>query len=223
MALYKFEDLLKREQLYFRRIDKFKDENEGRKTIPSRGLLPEKASEFQKHQQLVEKWEQIDEDGLKHHFVCCWNENGSEDLNLWNEYGEQDEAIAILTDEDRLHKCVKKVFVEFGRPDYTKDYAKDYNHNSNPNKRCFQKDLSYKPEKELRAHFFDNTPNSSIDYNHFYIDVNLEILVKEIIISPYAPSSFVNSVSASIKKYKREYLIERIKNSDLKPLPKKTE
>jgi len=221
MAFWKFEDFLKREQLYFRRIDKFKDENEGRKTKPSIGLLPDKASEFQEHKSIVEMWEQIDNKGLKHHFICCWNENVSENLGLWIEYGEQNEAIAIVTDEARLHACVKKTFVEFGRPDYTKDYSKDYNHNTNPDRRCFQKDCSYKPENEFRAHIFDHTFNSAIDYEHIYVDISLDILVKEIIVSPYAPLNYEDFVSDIMKKYEKEWLIERIRKSELKPPPKK--
>lgn len=220
MAFWKFKDLVRREQLYFRRIDKFKDANEGRKTQPSIGLLPEKASEFQKKKEIVELWEKIDEIGLKHYFICCWNVNKAEDIDLWVEYGEQDEAIAIITDESRLHGSINKVFVEFGRADYSRDYNKDYNHDTSPGRRCFQKDSSFKSENELRALFFDYTTNSSIDYEHVYIDINLDILVESIIISPYAPPEFENLVCEYMKQYGKEFLIERLKKSKLNPPPR---
>lgn len=221
MAFWKFDDLLKREQLYFRRIDKFKDANEGRKTQPSIGLLPDNASEFQKEKQIVELWEKIDEIGLKHYFISCWNVNEEENLDLWIEYGEQNDAIAILTDESRLHGCIKKSFVEFGRADYTRDYEKDFNHDSNPGRRCFQKDSSFRDENELRALFFDYTPNSAIDYEHVYIDIDLDLLVKNIIISPYASLSFENMVCEYMKQYGKEFLIERLMKSKLNPPPRR--
>jgi hypothetical protein len=214
MQSQKFEDLIEKSQLYFRRIDCFEDRNEGRKTIPSNGKIPDYTADDQNNVSVVEFYEKADNEGLKHYFVCCWHKGFNEKIDMWEQYGGKNNSISIVTQSERVTKAARGVFLRHMDIDYKNNYKQDFNHNDHPELRCFQKDCSFFKENELRTIFYDYTPK--IMYDHVGIKVDLDTLIEKIIVSPFSSIKYIEDVYSLLEKTNNNLLKERIVQSELK-------
>lgn len=90
MDMPKFHDLFANEELYFRRVDKFK-ENDPREGLPD--------DDFVRRTARLTKGDVEHEKSLRHHqasnrqfsescFINCWHLYEGETLGMWDEYGE---------------------------------------------------------------------------------------------------------------------------------------
>lgn len=169
------------------------------------------------------------------HFICvnCWNINYDENKLMWDKYTDDKFGIAIRTNIDSLINAFKYTREEIyiGRIKYV-DHSTFINEQSNPFSFAFLKDKElYAWENELRLISFVckeceafnkfNNIKSVRDFftinfdelkgvDHQFIDVDLNMLLGEVIVSPWADNKYVD--------YIRSYL----NNNGIKTLVKES-
>jgi hypothetical protein len=205
--LTKFVDLLLTNQQFFNRSDKFQDPFEGR--------LKLKDYEQNKHMFT------LDEETKKFYFLNCWHINELQSDAMWKIYLEGENGIAIKSNVGKLIDSFQKsdddIFIG-------KVYYRDFENvtfndlmmeqqNSLFNGRGSSlnsfnyKRKSFEHENELRVFYVDmpiphvikgGIPREPLNFKR--IDVDLNILVDEIVISPFADSWFKPLVENLISK-----------------------
>jgi hypothetical protein len=145
-------------------------------------------------------------------YVNCWHVNSVESYAMWNIYTTKSEGIAIKTTIGKLKQSIKSQLRIF----YSKISYLDYNNESliEYQMSCrqkgvlihpfpaFYKEKSYEYEKEFRVAFMNNPFIDKTNDSHKAIDVNLDTLIEEIYISPYAGKWFRDLIEKVVKRYK---------------------
>lgn len=207
MDFTKFMDLIMNKSIYFNRIDKFNDPYEGHATT---GIInfakqvgnPYYIMELQENQRLL--------DGLrKFTFVNCWHVNSYESAAMWSLYLKTDEGIAIKTKFNRMREAFKGTEVITGGMVKYVDFEKHDDWFINLTDYFILKRISFEHEKEFRLFWvIDDVPDSDtlseVKEGPFEfginIDVDIEILIEEIYISPTAHAWFENLVRNIVKE-----------------------
>lgn len=138
--------------------------------------------------------------------VNCWHANSDESEAMWKLYGENHKGVAIKSTVGRLSGSLKTdQAIRIGKVSYA-DYK-------DPSKEALQgclvsglgpliKRNSYAHEREIRAFFL---PKGSTVVNPTYasasVDVDLDLLVEEIVISPFAVEPYQSAVHAIARAY----------------------
>ena len=224
MDLSKFHDLFANQELYFRRVDTFK-ENDPQEALPE--------DDFVRTTRGLVKGDIYDEQELRHSqatnrqfsestFISCWHLYEGETLRMWHEYGE----IAVFTTYDLLHGALNALLddVDLGAVRYGHEHVRRYNliHFLFTKRRHFEK------ERELRAVLTSRDPVAGLNrhydadnrvyreplddlnklhpwvHDHKRRRIDLSKLVQEVRVSPWAAQEtfddvqmFVRSVSPS--------------------------
>lgn len=203
MDFAKFMDLLTTKKLYFHDAKKFDDKYEG--------LLPES---------FYKRWSKGNEEGhkrvdkamdeLKSAFVCSWNEFEGVDSNaMWRIYEKEDIGVFIRTTVGDLKNALNDEKIKLYRVKYIDsfdekdtnleipfyDVGTDFNFNMQRVKEVC-KYGAYKYESEIRAIFYNQYKQDCFGIK---CDVNLDILINSICVSPYAPDWFVDLVKRIVK------------------------
>lgn len=198
--LPRYLDLLIRKQLFFTRIDQFEDPFEG------------------KYNQLVKK--QVSEEELrrfaeKHSHtrvavtVNTWHRNSDENYAMWNIYAK-DYGVAVQTTykklKDSFHKTDKPVYV--GKVIYYNE-EKDQMPKEDPLAPFIRKRRMYQYENEIRCCYILSQEAESgfmweeqDTYNGVFLDVDLDILIERIYISPYAQQWFRDLIARTNEVFK---------------------
>jgi hypothetical protein len=216
MDFTKFVDLISNRALFFVKSSNFEDPFEGIYPISLRGGV-----------------NPLHETSLKardFNFINCWHINNQESAAMWKLYLSNKEGIAIKTTTDRLKnafaECSEEIFisiVKYWDPE-NEDKETLYNDNKNEfggstiNPLIFKR-LSFKHENELRLihnkFSYDSMDNPPKEFG-LNIPANLEYLIDEIHIAPYASHSFTELVNDVCKKYE---VNKRILKSNLYNAP----
>jgi hypothetical protein len=130
-------------------------------------------------------------------YVNCWHENEFESDAMWTLYSKDiTNALAIKTTYQRLYESLDRdPLIDMGRVNYI-NFNKAFSSN---NLTQWYKRKSFSHENEVRAVLINEARR---ELNGAPIDVDLDILIDSIYISPYAGNWFVDIVKDVLIKYK---------------------
>ena len=152
-----------------------------------------------------------DHDNQMKALVCinCWNKCENESAALWKIYADFNKGIMIKSSIQNLHAAFanngKQVALsEIRYMDYRKETMLD----GNSNYLIIHKQKAYSYEEEVRL-IYSVIPEIGWVYNWEeeevqegkYIDIDLNLLIDEIVISPFAPAWFFKLVEDIMYKY----------------------
>ncbi|MDF2879832.1 MAG: hypothetical protein K0R54_389 [Clostridiaceae bacterium] len=210
-------DLLETEELHFTDSHYFEDDYEGE--IPINFFKGWSEESKKNYLNLIESIKDI-----RNVYVNCWNKFESESYALWKIYTNPKNGICIKSTVGKLRKSLQNKNIEIYRVKYIDSY-KDMITKTEPayyyredrrsgiNTRIMET-LKFKPydyENEVRAVY--------VDYSKDYckrFKVNLNLLIENIFVSPFAPDWFYNLVEKIVwNRYKIDSNVI-IKRSDIR-------
>lgn len=144
-------------------------------------------------------------------YVNCWHENEFESDAMWTLYSKDiTNAVAIKTTYQKLYDSLNRdPLIDIGRVNYI-NFNKAFSSN---NSTQWYKRKSFSHENEVRAVLINETRR---DLDGVSIDVDLNVLIDSVYISPYAGSWFVEIVKDILKKYN---LDKQVFHSDMAKKP----
>ena len=145
MDLEKFHDLLASEELYFRRMDKFKNDD------PHEGLPP---NDFVRKIRRLRRYDLRDEQTLNNtqavnrqfsegHYIQCWNLHEGEKLEMWRGYAPC--GVAVASRYELLRAVLDAQIDEFHLG--LVHYGKDTRQRDNVLENAFHKDYRFESER----------------------------------------------------------------------------
>lgn len=173
-----------------------------------------------------------EKDGRDLTVVNCWNINDDEDLRMWNEYTNGTDGILIRSTLGRLRKALPcdKSITRIDRVKYVDldTYRLGDYEASQANERALLKSKSFEFENELRILTLniifpyclndDGTEMNELQkkgpgqYNQtrngIYIKINVQHLIKKVIISPKANRHQMNLVKGLLRTFRIEAPVE---------------
>ncbi|MBL4898865.1 MAG: hypothetical protein JKX76_04345 [Colwellia sp.] len=233
MDFTKYVSLLSTSSLYFSRADTFDDPFEGAKGIISnkakwdehflgafKSILksPPGCVEWDQSEEHVNKeahrlLKELEESGQadrENAYISCWHENEHESEAMWRLYSNFiDNAVAIRSTYSSLYNALgRNPSISIGRVRYL-DYDKHY---ANPGDSFWRKRKSFEHEREVRAIVHDfNTEDFGIP-----MECDLDVLIEDVVVSPTAPSWFVNVLNDINRKYEINI---KVRQSNLNAVP----
>ena len=216
LSFAKFCSLVEREEIFFALVSDMVDMYEGFVSHP----LPKPGDRIRLHEAERfgrEMLHKITRSAL----ISCWTEADHESSLMWTSYAGE-EGVAIRTSFHDLQESLR--VIDAGLPvTYGKVKYVDYRQQEVPRfgwAPLFHKRWEYRAEDEVRAvlpgppleirpdpdrheRSFVDIPLDSdvVEQRGRYIPVNLDILVKEIIVSPHAAPWFVQLVQSVVDRY----------------------
>ena len=184
----KFVSLLEKGALFFSTPEKFSDPFEGHYPLGNVKGLSEDS---------VRGLASITEDLRKIVLVDCWHWNQFESAAMWNLYSEWERGIAIQTTVGSFQKSLtgpEAVFV--GKVKYI-DYDKQEIDRNNALIPYLTKRKSFAHEREVRALILPLEPQQEGRYH----EVDLELLIRKVIVAPRAQDWFLDLVRAVLDRY----------------------
>lgn len=137
--------------------------------------------------------------------VSCWHASDTEAEALWRLYSPPSTSgVAIRSSVEKLwDACAQHDSAIVGRVRYV-DYRQSFA--SIQNERIFQKRKSLSHEQEVRI-VLPNEEQSPIEGRILTCD--LEKLISEVVISPFAPSWFLDVVADVVKRYQYSFDLKK--------------
>ncbi len=242
MDLYKFESLLTRRALYFRKVALLEDQREGSYTDSNISYderpferIPINWREFagihttddaRIQSETKARYREMVKHNREVTFVNCWNIADCETREMWNSYTNSKDGVAIQSTYARLIKSFSE-YEEFdvyvGKVQYL-DYEQEMVPPGGILFPFVYKQSLFAFENELRAMIW--TPqNNKNDFRYasknkyrnideIYVAVDLNTLVERVVVSPRGDERLFDSVAALTNKYKLEFMIDRSKFSN---------
>ncbi len=214
MDLTKFVSLLQRESLFFCRLDKLEDHFEGstaksnwKRRYDFYATQHVRSSKFKKldNEEILKNVEEhfdIDRKMKALMTICCWNISNSESAALWKIYSDFNQGIMITSKVTSIIEAFKQT-----KEDINLSEVKYINHSiddmpdGNKMYPVIHKHKAYAYEKELRLiHIVDFGNGLLYDWSKEeieqgkYLNVDLEKLIGEIILSPYSPNWYIKLI-----------------------------
>lgn len=214
LDLTKFASLLSIKSLFFCRLDKLEDHFEGTTSKPNferrKELYKNQHSLSFKFKELtdeevdleVEKRYKKDDKYKALNCVCCWNKFTSESAALWKIYSDFRKGIMIKSSINKLKVSFHNTNEELSLSEIEYiDYNNDYMPDGNSMYPVIHKHKAYTFEEELRLIYsVESEPGLTYNWNKEkimkgkYIKVDVNELIDEIVVSPYAPDWFFELV-----------------------------
>ena len=217
MSFTRFVSLLASRALFFARVDKLGDPFEGSLSQVNIDLRPEiyKNNLPEDLQKLLANHIK---DMRRFVLVNCWHENEYESDAMWKLYSGNEEGVAIRTDFQSLaQSLLDEDRVYIGRVNYV-DYGTTFIRENDPIAPFVHKRKSFEHEREVRALIYKlPSANGEILVGTApdlykvgtYHKVDVSLLVREVIIPPYAEDWFVDLVQGIADVYKLEAPVRR--------------
>lgn len=210
-----FLSLMYRSALHFTRADLFEDEFEG--SIPAPNHLPERLRGFYRRNSEITN-------------ISCWNVSENESMLMWNSNPDQTVAIQSTVgrlrtsfqdfDDYAIH-FAKVDYVDFDTiPFRSFEKTDDGGYRGNYLEPFQYKRPYFEGEEEFRAFsspiasesFREKVEKEEMDFTwgeviekysqpSLFIEVKIEELVKEVVVSPNAPSTMTKSVKDIAERY----------------------
>lgn len=145
--------------------------------------------------------------------TACWSKNKREDFLIWKCYATEIGACIKSTvykviDSIKIrHSKESNNWIICGSMDYT-----NIKPSLDVEKQLFDKDKAYSSEKEFRFYFHLPSCDTNDNASGILIPVNTNVMIDEIILSPFIRKETANSLARMIKK---AYNIE-VKQSSIK-------
>ncbi len=218
MDLSKYISLISRKELYFAAANTFEDIFEGAKGLAivkdqwdsyyhgffeqaiktAPGLENSKLTEEyidSNADRLLEEMAKNGEKRREYTYINCWHHNFYESEAMWKLYSKDiTNAIAIKTTVKHLYESLgKNPSIDIGKVKYV-DLNKRF---TSVNAAFWYKRKSFEYENEVRA----ITVKPGLKKKGIYVSVDLDKLIDDIYISPYAPEWFVDVVKSVSDKY----------------------
>jgi hypothetical protein len=207
MDISKYISLLITNSLFFARSDLFDDPYEGATSHVNSTMRSIKYKESIYPKSTAENISKFN-DWVRHWtYITCWHMNDVESEAMWKLYTSTNEAIAIQSTFECLHKCLPNS-VYLGIVKYI-NYETDWLPEGNTFLPFVHKRKSFVHEQELRG-VTQELPEHTDKYFVFeeinkesgkLISVNLQDLVNNIYISPTAPEWFDEIVYTITRKF----------------------
>lgn len=225
MDINKFISLISLEKIFYPRVSILEDKFEGTlpdlnkikvldwyKSFEDISLVDNKSSEVnsREHIEMVEKYKQFC-------YISCWSKFDYESYALWKIYSDVNYGILIKTDRDSLIDAFNNAEdnLLLSEVKYI-DYANESINDSVLYFPLLYKNKPYSFEKELRILILGDFKTALSEQPPIckgkYINIDINTLIKEIIVSPFAPDWFYQNVKSLMKKYK---IIKPLKKSNL--------
>lgn len=234
LDLTKFLSLIQTEKIFFNRLDLFEDQFEG--TLPelsydeyekwlrqvvyshSTFINLTESDKEKKIKKDIKDYRKNKNDIRKNFYISCWNKFETESYALWKIYSNLNSGIAIVTTPKKIVQAFKNTRedVQLSEIRYI-DFKKDIINIGNINFPVIHKNRFYDYEKEIRlihqTNLLKTDPSDEKIDNGKYISIDINELIDEIIISPYAKDWFFNIVEDLLNKYN---ISKTLKFSDLR-------
>ncbi len=232
LDLTKFMSLIQNNSLFFCRLDKLEDKFEGTTSRPNREARINYLQNIAKSNYLdiplsdedilskVDDNYELERSLKPLTCVNCWNKNVNESAALWKIYSSFTNGIMLKSSIKKLKKSLESTVEEIQLSEIKYlNYSIDMMPDGNTNYPVIHKHVCYSYEEEIRLIFMKNP-----EFGFFYdwnkekiqegqnLKVDLDIMIDEIIISPYAPNWFFELVKDISYNYK---LDKPIKKSEL--------
>jgi len=216
----KFVDLLDSSCLFFPRLTIL------RKIDPYEGSFIPFSSHDKKDESSKKLLKELGKELANDTFVSCWYLSDVESAALWKLFPKSDEGIAIKSNIGKLVQSLEcknsknTIFVSSVTYGHEKVAARKINKpkSFSGDDAVFTKRKCFEHEKELRLVMYVNDIKTPVLSNETgaKIEVDLESMISEIIISPEAPPWIKDLVKRITKKYGSSF---EIKQSTLNKLP----
>jgi hypothetical protein len=152
----------------------------------------------------TKKFVKSQEQKRKDYFVSCWHANERESEAMWKLYiSAKNQGVAIQTTMERLCYSIGKTGFEVGNVNYI-SYEKPLKVNDVP---IWYKRTAFKHENEVRAIFKE----AGSIRGGMPVEMDLNMLIERVYVSPSAPVWFANLVGSVLKKYGLNKLVEHSK------------
>lgn len=219
-SLSKFLSLLTTSKLYLTRLDQLND--------PHEGSLPKTMIEIRDSAPTTRKtnhYSNFNQEVRQEIFVNCWTLQPNESEALWRLYGGSEEGIAIQSSYSKLIDIARsELFTYVGCVKYL-DYDSDtfdspeWPISWNLFQPAMHKRIAFAHEHEVRIiKSKHRKAPDDIQPIGYEITINLEELIENIYISPYAQEWYTNIVKSVLIKFYPE-LISKIKWSKMRAQP----
>jgi hypothetical protein len=209
----KFMDFLENKSLYFCRGDQFEDKFEGSFTKSLQHAI-EKSYQMNS---IASTYEKFRDQLRKRVFVNCWHRSPDDSMAMWNLYGRSSCSIAITSTIGALRRSIESQSLPYyflaERVTYVKHW-RDPIININPYSRVFSyKVKAYEYEKEMRI-LLDRSINdfdAEIVETGMSIEVEIDVLLRSIVLSPEAPAWFEALIRSLRERYDLKAPVHRSK------------
>jgi hypothetical protein len=216
MDLWKFHSMLQSNSIFFSRVDKQKDTDEGKFSL---GMLIDLEKEFKDgllskdgNKYTLREWHLEKE--IRSRLISCWSMDSNQSQKKWCEYTSSKESIVIRSTIERLKDCFhvegkEERVVWIGKVRYGEEEnrlhssvdRRDDNHWLYP---FFAKKEYLRWEREVRATVniaLNNQPQFGNNEDGCFVKADLQKLIDSVWIHPQAPSGLVNQVREELDKY----------------------
>lgn len=130
----------------------------------------------------------------KNLFANCWHMNDSESDAQWRIYGGNANSLAIVSSGERLSKAIVDEREVYGTQIRYYNPSKETTPVGNIFFPATCKRSAFSHECECRLIYWKTVQDDSIECKGVSIEVNLEILIEQVVISPRAEKWFVKTV-----------------------------
>jgi len=222
MDFTKFVNILNNNSLFFTRADKFRDKFEGSYPSLNRIVAPQVYPDFTEEE--LEKFlgstEKFNKVLRELTLINCWHMNEYQSAAMWDLYIKTNEGIAIQTTFKRLKESFHKTKtpIQIGKVHYI-DFDTEWMPEGNAFYPFVHKRKSFEHEREIRAiqmNFPDADNPTSFAFGD-NINVDVDILIEKVYVSPDAPTWFSQLVEEVMRKYE---IYKPVIHSDLYNIPK---
>lgn len=221
MDLTKFVSLLQRESLFFCRLDKLEDHFEG---TTEKVNWQEQYNFFSRQHLLSPNFPELTDEEIvektKSYFdlerkrkelftVCCWNISNKESAALWKIYSNFNQGLMITSKVSSIIESFKNTAEEINvsRVKYI-DYQNERIQRGNIIYPVLHKHIAYSYENELRLiHKVSSKKGQTYNWKKEeieqgkYVKVDLNMMIDEIVLSPFAPSWYLDLVKNLCETY----------------------
>lgn len=211
MSFSKFVNMLMG-KIYFNRLNNFEDVFEGTFPRYNKDHRSEIYGEDTFSKVVYDNMEQAMKKWL---YVSCFHKNEYETAFMWKQYADND-GVAIKTTSERLKRAFSKTkdTIYISDVQYI-DYDKEFMPEGNAIYLALHKRKSFEPEREVRCVYMEipnykqnpeNPDELIVDFDETtppgkLIDIDLEELIEEIYISPYAAPYIKENVDLIVNKF----------------------
>lgn len=232
LDLTKFASLLSLNSMFFCRLDKLEDHFEG---STSKSNFKRRQEIFRQQHLVSTKFKKLTDEEIEQKVkqlydsdekfkalscVCCWSKYKSESGALWKIYSDFQKGVMIKSNINKLVASFERTTEKMSLSEIRYiDYDKDYMPDGNKMYPIIHKHKAYTFEEELRIiHTVKFGQGLAYDWNNEkinqgkYIRVDLNELIDEIVISPYAEDWYIELIRDMCDKFG---LKKEIKKSEL--------
>jgi hypothetical protein len=197
MDLAKFLALLQTRKLVLSRLDLFEDKFEGVMSAAAIQAVYADPNIPAEAKTILIDSHQI---SRKRFYVQCWHQNNFESAAMWKLYGSGYNTIAIQTDLESILSVIGEQ-AYFGMVNYM-DYNSDINlYHSNSFSPVLCKRHHFSHEREYRIVAADFSPDHPEKPRIMEINIDINKLIKRILVPPETPDWYFNTIVDVAKKY----------------------